>query len=157
MRLRNAFKYSVLEASKLVLTKTLLLKHCYRRQGNFPVSSDLRPFRQMQLSALTVGSFLLTMELFTYSCVLGAFLLTIGAFWLTALAFLLTIELFACGGRVHVIRTLTNCKKRGSTVSRRAPTVSKKASPFLPTCFQNKSEQINEPPSADPLCKSPIQ
>ena len=33
MRLRNAFKYSVLEASKLVSTKTLLLKHYYRRQG----------------------------------------------------------------------------------------------------------------------------
>ena len=33
MRLRNAFKYSVWEASKLVSTKTLLLKHYYRRQG----------------------------------------------------------------------------------------------------------------------------
>ena len=33
LRLRNAFKYSVLEASKLVSTKTLLLKHYYRRQG----------------------------------------------------------------------------------------------------------------------------
>ena len=32
-RLRNAFKYSVLEASKLVSTKTLLLKHYDRRQG----------------------------------------------------------------------------------------------------------------------------
>ena len=32
-RLRNAFKHSVLEASKLVSTKTLLLKHYYRRQG----------------------------------------------------------------------------------------------------------------------------
>ena len=31
MRLWNAFKYSVLEAS----TKTLLLKHYYRRQGNY--------------------------------------------------------------------------------------------------------------------------
>ena len=33
MRPRNAFKYSVFEASKLVSTKTLLLKHYYRRQG----------------------------------------------------------------------------------------------------------------------------
>ena len=32
-KLRNAFKYSVFEASKLVSTKTLLLKHYYRRQG----------------------------------------------------------------------------------------------------------------------------
>ena len=33
MRLRNAFKNSVFEASKLVTTKTLLLKHYYRHQG----------------------------------------------------------------------------------------------------------------------------
>ena len=33
MRLRNAFKSSVFEVSKLVSTKTLLLKHYYRRQG----------------------------------------------------------------------------------------------------------------------------
>ena len=33
MRLRNAFKYSVFEASKSVSTKTPLLKHYYRRQG----------------------------------------------------------------------------------------------------------------------------
>ena len=32
-RLRNAFKNSVFEAPKLVSTKTLLLKHYYRRQG----------------------------------------------------------------------------------------------------------------------------
>ena len=34
MRLWNAFKYCVFEASDLVSTKTLLLKHYYRRQGN---------------------------------------------------------------------------------------------------------------------------
>ena len=34
LRLRNAFKYSVFEASKMVSTKTLLLKHYHRRQGN---------------------------------------------------------------------------------------------------------------------------
>ena len=33
LRCWNAFKYSVLEASKVVSTKTLLLKHYYRRQG----------------------------------------------------------------------------------------------------------------------------
>ena len=33
MRLWNAFKYSVFDASTLVSTKTLLLKHYYRRQG----------------------------------------------------------------------------------------------------------------------------
>ena len=35
MRLRNAFRNSVFEASKLVSTKTLLLKHYYRHQGMF--------------------------------------------------------------------------------------------------------------------------
>ena len=34
LRLQNAFKYSVFGASTLVSTKTLLLKHCYRRQGS---------------------------------------------------------------------------------------------------------------------------
>ena len=33
VRLRNAFKYCAFEASKLVSTKTLFLKHCYHRQG----------------------------------------------------------------------------------------------------------------------------
>ena len=33
LRLRNAFKNNVFEARKLVSTKTLLLKHYYRRQG----------------------------------------------------------------------------------------------------------------------------
>ena len=33
MRLQNVFKCSVFEASRLVSTKTLLLKHYYRRQG----------------------------------------------------------------------------------------------------------------------------
>ena len=36
MRPRNAFNSSVFEASKLVWTKTLLLKHYYRRQGKTP-------------------------------------------------------------------------------------------------------------------------
>ena len=33
LRHQNTFKYSVFEASKLVSTKTLLLKHYFRRQG----------------------------------------------------------------------------------------------------------------------------
>ena len=36
LRLRKPLKYSVFEASKLVSTKTLLLRHCYRCQGNCP-------------------------------------------------------------------------------------------------------------------------
>ena len=42
MRLRNAFKNSAFEAPKLVSTKTLLLKHCYRCQGISRGASVLR-------------------------------------------------------------------------------------------------------------------
>ena len=48
MRLRNAFKNSIFEAPKLVTTKTLLVKHYYRRQGlqadfSFPIITAGRP------------------------------------------------------------------------------------------------------------------
>ena len=42
MRLRNAFKNSVFEASKLVSTKTLVLKHYYRRPGLISVKGSKR-------------------------------------------------------------------------------------------------------------------
>ena len=47
MRLRNAFKYSVFEASSLVSTKTPLLKHYYRRQGQGCPSDGDRNFRKI--------------------------------------------------------------------------------------------------------------
>ena len=47
----------------------------------------------MQRFLLTVGSFLLTVELFYLQLTILAFLLTIGAFPLTALAFYLQLEL----------------------------------------------------------------
>ena len=72
---------------------------------------------------LTVGSFLLTVELFCLQVPILAFLLTVGAFLLTVLAF------FAYCGKVRLIRALRDCKQRSSTVSKKAPTVSKKASP----------------------------
>ena len=46
MRLRNAFKLSVFEVSKLVSTKTLLLKHYYRCQG---LLSFRRPLLRLEL------------------------------------------------------------------------------------------------------------
>ena len=55
-----------------------------------------------------------------------------GAFYLqlTILAFLLTIgAFFAYSGKVRLIRALRDLKQRSSTVSKRAPIVSKKASP----------------------------
>ena len=70
------------------------------------------------------------MELFYLQLTILAFLLTIGAFLLTVLASLLTIgAFFAYSGKVRIIRALTDCKQRSLTVSKEAPTVSKKASP----------------------------
>ena len=39
------------------------------------------------------------------------------------------MELFAYSGKVRLIRALKNCKQRSLTASKKAPTVSKKASP----------------------------
>ena len=80
---------------------------------------------------LAVGSFLLTVELFYLQLRILSFLLTLGALLLTVLAFLLTIEAsFAYSGKVCLIRALRDCKQRSLTVSKKAPTVSKKASPL---------------------------
>ena len=68
---------------------------------------------------LTVGSFL---AFFSYSWSLFThnfgFLLTIGAF-------------FAYNGKVPLKSTLRDCKQSSLTVSKKAPTVSKKASPVV--------------------------
>ena len=132
---------------------------------------------------LTVGSFLLTVELLpdrgvpnscqTFACKLrqcsilhalqdekqvkvgdAAFLLAVGSFLLTVELFLLTVDnfsfftyswsffaysfsfltyswsIFAYSGKVRLIRALRDCKQRFLTVSKKAPTVSKKASPI---------------------------
>ena len=79
---------------------------------------------------LTVGSFLLTVELFDLQLTILASLLTIGAFLLTVLAFFAySWSFFAYSGKVLLIRALRDCKQRSLTVSEKAPTVSKKASP----------------------------
>ena len=81
---------------------------------------------------LTVGSFLLTVELFYLQSTSLAFLLTIGAFSLTVLFSFFTYSwsLFPYSGKVRLIRALRDCKQRSLTVSKKAPTVSKKASPL---------------------------
>ena len=50
---------------------------------------------------------------------------------LTVLASLLTVGAFLLSGKVRLMRALRDCKQRSSTVSKKAPTVSKKASPLL--------------------------
>ena len=96
----------------------------------------LPPFLRMRLFWLTVGSFLLTVELFYLQLTILAFLLTVLASLLTVLAPLLTVgAFFAYSGKVRLIRALRDCKQRSLTVSKKAPTVSEKASPpfLLPT------------------------
>ena len=60
-----------------------------------------------------------------------SFLLTIGAFFAYSFSFVLTDGAFAYSGKVHLIRALGDCKQRNVTVSKKAPTVSKKASPVI--------------------------
>ena len=70
------------------------------------------------------GAFLLTIDNFS-------FLLTVGALLLTVLASLqYNWSFFACSGKVRLIRALRDCKQRSLTVSKKAPTVSKKLPPF---------------------------
>ena len=84
----------------------------------------------MRRFLLTVGSFLLTVELFYLQLTILAFLLTPGAFLLTVLASLLTIgAFFDYSGKVRLIRAWRDCKQRSLTVSKKAPTVSKKSFP----------------------------
>ena len=79
---------------------------------------------------LTVGSVLLTVELFYLQLTILAFLLTVGASLLTVLAFAAySWSFFAYSEKVRLLRALRDCKQRSSTVSREAPTVSKRASP----------------------------
>ena len=98
-------------------------------------------------SALEQGSvwFLFGCGFFAYSWKLpaysGAFLLTIDNFSFSAYSFSFfaysfsfftySWSFFAYSGKVRLIRALRDCKQRSLTVSKKAPTVSKRASPFL--------------------------
>ena len=67
------------------------------------------------------GALLLTVDNFSFFAYSWNFLLT-------ALVFLLTIgAFFAYSGKVHRIRALRDYKQRSLTVSKKAPTVSKKS------------------------------
>ena len=88
-----------------------------------PSSLDAAFFGHSWKLAAYSGAFLLAVDNFS-------FLLTVGAFLLQFLVFLLTVgAFFAYSGKVPLIRALRDCKRRSSTVSKNAPTVSKKASP----------------------------
>ena len=82
------------------------------------------PFLRDAAYLLTIGSFLLTAELFiTYSCVWEALLLALEALLLTV-DFLLTIE---------VLCLQWDYQQRNSAVSKETPTASKQASAILYT------------------------
>ena len=96
----------------------------------------------MRLFLLTIGSFLLTVELFLLTIDNFSFFylqLTVSSFFTYSWRvfaysfsfFYLQLELFAYSGKVCLIRTLRDCKRRSLTVSKKAPTVSPKASPVF--------------------------
>ena len=60
------------------------------------------------------------------------FLLTIGALLFKVWAFFTySCSLFSCSGKARLISTLTDCKQRSSTVTKKHRTVSKKTSPDI--------------------------
>ena len=67
------------------------------------------------------------------SCYSGGFCLTValGNFLTCNWSFYLQLNLLAYSGKVPPISTLMDCKQRSVAVSTKAPTVSKKTSPFL--------------------------
>ena len=88
------------------------------------------------------GASLLTANNFSF------FTYNIGAFLLTILAFLLTVGAFCLQWEVRLMRALRDCKQRRLTVSKKAPTVSKKASPFfccrfVSTVLEVDTSQVN--------------
>ena len=74
------------------------------------------------------GAFLLTIDNFSF------FTYTWSFFAYNFSFFTYNWSFFAYSGTVHLIRALRDCKQRSLTVSKKAPTVSKKASlPLLPS------------------------
>ena len=74
------------------------------------------------------GAFLLTVDNFSFFTYSWSFLAYSFSFFTYSWSFL------AYSGRVRLIRAFRDCKQRSLTVSKKAPTVSKKASP-LPQTF----------------------
>ena len=71
------------------------------------------------------GAFLLTVDNFSFFTYSWSFLACSFSFLTYSWSF------FAYSGKVYLIRALRDCKQRSLTVSKKAPTVSKKASPVF--------------------------
>ena len=100
------------------------------------------PRKRMQLFCLQLEASCLQWSCFTYN----SLLLTVGALLLTVLASLLIFgAFFAYSGKVRLIRALRDCKQRSLTVSKKAPTVSKKLPPR-----KGRSKEFQEIHPGDP-------
>ena len=111
--------------------KTLWLSFGEERTLRFDNSADYGHSMDAA-SLLTVGSFLLTVELFLLTIDNFTFFTYNFSFSSYNFSFLTySWSFFADGGKVRLIRALRHYKQRSLTVSKKAPTVSKKASPFL--------------------------
>ena len=71
------------------------------------------------------GAFFLTVDNFSF------FTYSWSSFAYSFSFFTYSWSFFAYSGKVRLIRALRDCKQRSSTVSKKAPTVSKKASPYF--------------------------
>ena len=71
----------------------------------------------MKFFLLTIGSFLLTLEFFTYSCVCGFFLFAVRALLLTIEVLLITVEFSCLQWEIASINRSTNSKQKNSTAS----------------------------------------
>ena len=80
------------------------------------------PKRRMQLFCLKLEASCLQLSFFAYSCVWELFCLQFELFCLQ-------LSFFAYSGKGHLTSTSTDRKQRSSTVTKKAPTVSKNASP----------------------------
>ena len=94
---------------------------------------------------LTVGSFLLTVEPFYIQLPILDFYLQLEFVCLQLWLFTYSWSFFAYSGKVRLIRAVRDCKQRSSTVSKKAPTVSKKASPsiFSRSCLQEGATSMS--------------
>ena len=81
---------------------------------------------------LTVGSFLLTVEFFLLTVDNFSFFTYSWSFFAYSCSFFAySWSSFAYSKKVRLIGALKDCKQRSLTVSKNAPTVTKKASPFF--------------------------
>ena len=94
---------------------------------------------------LTVGSFLLTAEFFCLQLRLGAlFAYNLGFFCLQFELLCQQLSFFAYNRKECLRSISTDCKQRSSTVSKKAPNASKKASPLL-ICHSAASTKLEWP------------